>query len=128
LGFSDDFFMATSRGFFSEMFRYRVVVPGYRVEDRIEMFVLWRWRGIGEALMFGVFGLSNVLVFNISSDTSLCGLWIVLTPGIGEVCHVDKSWFNRRSNRSTVEFQVVIVVVRVDREVRIVRNKDRVWK
>jgi hypothetical protein len=53
----------------------------------------------------------------------LCGLWIVLTPGIGEACHINKSWFNQRSNQGTVEFQVVVVVVRINCEIWSVRNK-----
>jgi hypothetical protein len=48
-----------------------------------------------------IFGFGNVLRFNVV--TSLCCLRIVLTPGVGEACHVDESWFDRRSDRGTVK-------------------------
>jgi hypothetical protein len=104
--------MATSRKFISEVYWYRVVVPGYRVEDRVKTFVL-RWRrGVGEVLMSVVFSFDNVLRFSVV--TSLRGLWVVLAPGISEACRIDEPWFNWRLNWSAVEFQVIIVVVRID--------------
>jgi hypothetical protein len=94
--------MATLRGFISEMKWYRIVIPRYRIEDGVEAFVLWRWRGIREVLMSVVFSFDNVLRSVVVA--SLCRFRIVLTPGVGEACHVYKSWFDRRSDRGTVQF------------------------
>jgi hypothetical protein len=94
--------MVTSRGFIPEMYRYWVVVPGYRVEDGVEAFILWWWRGISELVMSVVF--SNVLVFDRLSDTSLCRFRVMLAPGIGKACHVNEAWFDWGSNRSIVKF------------------------
>jgi hypothetical protein len=113
--------MATSRGFISEMKWYRIVIPRHGIEDGVKTFVLWWWRGIHEVLMSIVFGFDNVLRSVVVA--SLCRFWIMLAPGVGEACHVYEPWFDRRSDWGTVQFQVVIVVVRIDHEVRSIRNK-----
>jgi hypothetical protein len=51
-----------------------------------------------------------------------CNTWIVFIPCVSKPFHIYETGFDCGSDRSTVEFLIVIVVIRIDNKIQVICN------